>query len=85
MSSLAEKIDAALDRFGPDSTALAMVVRDVLNLHAPRQYSDGTQLQCGHCADNCHSFSGLGCDSPDARWPCSTVRAVTSGLEVADE
>lgn len=51
--------------------------RRMLELHAPvasGSYIQPGPLQCEHCADQCHSRSGLGCDSPDAPWPCDTVR-----------
>lgn len=59
--------------------------RAILDLHAPQPtgYVDGKyvhgeagQLQCGHCAEQCHSGSGLSCDMPDAPWPCPTVRLI---------
>lgn len=57
--------------------------RAILDLHAPQPtgYVDGVyyhgeagQLQCEHCAEQCHSHSGVSCDMPDAPWPCPTVR-----------
>jgi hypothetical protein len=57
--------------------------RRVLDLHNPQPtgYVDGVythgetgQLQCEHCAEQCHSGSGMSRDMPDAPWPCPTVR-----------
>jgi hypothetical protein len=59
--------------------------RRILDLHSPQAtgYVDGVymhgetgELQCEHCAEQCHSRSGLGCEQPDAPWPCPTVRLV---------
>lgn len=51
--------------------------RKLLDLHAPfkSNWHRGV-LQCDHCAELCHSRSGLGCDSPDAPYPCPTVRLI---------
>jgi hypothetical protein len=63
-----------------------LVKQRILDLHAPAptNYVEGryvpgepTGLQCGHCAELCHSRSGLGCDSPDAPYPCETVQLLT--------
>jgi hypothetical protein len=67
---------------------IAKVRRDMLakciaateSLHFPTDYGEwygieamkGT-LVCEHCNDNCHSQSGVMCDSPDALWPCETI------------
>lgn len=54
-------------------------VERVRALHAPVVAWTGQLTyvaQCGHCASLCHSRSGLGCDSPDAPWPCDTIRAL---------
>lgn len=51
--------------------------RQLLDLHEPRPSGSiirSGPTQCGYCADLCHSRSGLGCDSPDAPYPCDTVR-----------
>lgn len=56
-------------------------LRKVLELHVPRDtYYDADPQQCEHCADQCHSYSGLHCESPDAPWPCPTVRVITEAL-----
>lgn len=52
----------------------------ILDLHTPRPTGwhvppDGP-LQCEHCAGLCHSYSGIGCDVPDAEYPCDTVRVI---------
>jgi hypothetical protein len=48
--------------------------RALLDLHAPRADQDHAgSTVCDHCHDLCHSRSGLGCDSPDAPYPCETV------------
>lgn len=47
--------------------------RAILDLHSPRSDYQGRQV-CEYCADLCHSRSGLGCDDPDAPYPCDTVR-----------
>jgi hypothetical protein len=59
--------------------------RRILDLHAPFTQPYGSKhVQCGHCADLCHSRSGLGCDDPvDAPWPCPTVRLLA--LPYADD
>lgn len=46
--------------------------RAILDLHAPYVNRQG-DVQCGHCMELCHSRSGLGCDDPDAPYPCETV------------
>lgn len=48
--------------------------RRILDLHAPVPTFHHDQPQCEYCASLCHSRSGLGCDSPDAPYPCDTVR-----------
>lgn len=58
-------------------------LRAVLDLHQPRD-SVWAPQQCGHCADLCHSSSGLGCDQPEAPWPCATVHAIQSALGDTD-
>lgn len=53
--------------------------RKMLDLHWPQNAGYRmTEVQCGYCAGLCHSRSGLGCDSPDAPWPCDTVRLVAA-------
>lgn len=60
----------------------ATTVRKLLVLHSlitTHNWSAGLRIpvqQCDHCADLCHSRSGLMCESPDAPWPCPTVRIV---------
>ena len=51
----------------------------IIERHAPEQY---THIECEHCKSLCHSHSGLGCDVPDAPWPCQDVRdaAMAAGL-----
>ncbi|MCW2768535.1 MAG: hypothetical protein JWO11_4494 [Nocardioides sp.] len=53
--------------------------RRVLDLHRPVPTGPTWQPgppQCEHCASLCHSRSGLACESPDAPYPCETVRLV---------
>lgn len=60
--------------------------RRILDLHEPRpsgSINRSGPTQCGYCADLCHSRSGLGCDSPDAPYPCDTVRLLA--LPYADQ
>jgi hypothetical protein len=51
--------------------------RRLLDLHKPVPsgsiYKPGP-LVCTHCAELCHSRSGLGCDDLDGVYPCPTVR-----------
>ena len=63
-----------------------LVKQRILDLHAPEpsNYVDGqyvpgepTGFQCGYCAGLCHSTSGIMCNSPDAPYPCETVRLLT--------
>jgi hypothetical protein len=60
----------------------------IRSIHAPREvvsYSAGLRVlktQCGYCADLCHSRSGLGCDSPDAPWPCETAELLEADQPV---
>lgn len=35
-------------------------------------------IRCYDCADMCHSYSGLNCDSPDAAWPCEGIRGIAA-------
>jgi hypothetical protein len=46
--------------------------RAILDLHTPYMNRKG-DVQCDHCMQLCHSESGLGCDDPDAPYPCETV------------
>lgn len=51
--------------------------RRILDLHAPVATGPTWQPgppQCEHCAGLCHSWSGTGCEGPDAPYPCPTVR-----------
>ena len=59
--------------------------RRMLELHVPEPsgYINGVYQMasepigdpfCSHCANLCHSSSGIMCDNPDAPWPCPTVR-----------
>jgi hypothetical protein len=51
--------------------------RAILDLHSPFTHPyDG--LVCDYCNSLCHSRSGLMCDSPDAPYPCDTVRLLAS-------
>jgi hypothetical protein len=62
----------------------------VVERHAPEPHPSPTRpgvIQCGYCAEQCHSRSGLGCDTPaDAVWPCLDIRdlAAGEGIEVGD-
>lgn len=55
-------------------------MRAVVELHeaVPSGWNGQGPLQCDHCADQCHSGSGMNCDSPDAPWPCPTVRHIAA-------
>jgi hypothetical protein len=61
-------------------------LRAIIDLHEPREYvtylKHVTYWQCGYCADLCHSRSGLGCDSPDAPWPCETAELLEADQPV---
>jgi hypothetical protein len=57
--------------------------RRILELHAPFVDYQGRTI-CEHCANLCHSRSGLGCDDPDAPYPCDTVRLVALSLAERD-
>lgn len=35
-------------------------------------------VRCYDCADMCHSYSGMNCDSPDAAWPCEGIRGIAA-------
>lgn len=49
--------------------------RRILDLHQPTSHPDHPgAIVCEHCNDLCHSETGLMCDSPDAPYPCLTVR-----------
>jgi hypothetical protein len=49
--------------------------RRMLELHSPVKQTFREHTQCDHCADLCHSYSGISCDAPvDALWPCPTAR-----------
>ncbi len=59
--------------------------RKLLELHQPMPsgYRDGRYVHpdpgdpaCAHCDDLCHCASGTRCESPDAPWPCATVRLI---------
>jgi hypothetical protein len=52
--------------------------RRLLDLHEPIPSCSAGILQCRYRADICHSGSGLSCDSPDAPYPCPTVRLVSA-------
>lgn len=52
--------------------------RDLLALHKPGKADFYDVDQCDHCADQCHSSSGLSCEEPDARYPCDTVRTLAT-------
>lgn len=67
----------------PDAAIpLANALRSVVELHEPREYVKPGIWQCGHCADNCHSWSGTGCEDPvDAEWPCETIQGVIEWLQ----
>lgn len=54
---------------------------EVLERHAPYPVSGG--IGCDHCTRLCHSRSGLGCDSPDAPYPCDEIRSLTVRLGVS--
>lgn len=48
-------------------------LRAILDLHEPRvDYQ--RRLVCDYCDRLCHSRSGLGCEDPDAPFPCDTVK-----------
>lgn len=57
-------------------------VQAIRELHQPREtrparFDQPAQVRCGHCADMCHSYTGLNCEYPyDAAWPCSTIQAL---------
>lgn len=57
--------------------------RALLKLHAPREadWHPGVWI-CDHCDSLCHSRSGLMCDSPDAVYPCETIRAITTQYDL---
>lgn len=59
--------------------------RRLIELHVPEPsgYVNGVYQMapepagepfCSHCANLCHSSSGIMCHNPDAPWPCPTVR-----------
>jgi hypothetical protein len=62
--------------------------RRMLDLHEPEPsgYQYGRyvypalgDLACSHCESLCHSSSGISCNgSPDAPWPCPTVRLIAA-------
>lgn len=69
--------------------ALAAALRAAVKLHAPTQvttYGAGLPIQvwvCGHCANLCHSRSGLGCDEPrDGHYPCADIQAIACELGI---
>lgn len=45
---------------------------ELRELHNPTTSWSGKK-QCAHCAELCHSRSGLGCEDVDAEWPCPTI------------
>lgn len=51
--------------------------RRLLAGHEPCETYLGVR-QCGACADMCHSETGIGCDYPDAPWPCDNVRLLAA-------
>ena len=64
-----------------DVPALVAAVQAVLAQHKCVESWRSGVYQCGHCAELCHSTSGLGCDDPiDAVWPCPTVAAIHQAL-----
>lgn len=52
--------------------------RKIVERHKPVRSWSGGALQCEHCADLCHSRSGLGCEDPDAPYPCPDIRDLAS-------
>jgi len=56
-------------------------IQQVLLLHRATTSYTGKK-QCEHCAEQCHSRSGLNCDDPDAEWPCLTVQVVTGAVTI---
>lgn len=82
---LADAIVAYLDGNDP-ATVIRHCERDLMVLE--RHVPSGSQrpVQCEFCAWLCHSRSGLGCDDPDAPYPCDEVRdlAAAYGIEVTD-
>lgn len=73
-----------LDGWEDDIDTWRVALRAVVELHAPRQHDFSEALQCVHCADQCHSGSGLGCDSPDAPYPCDTIQVIARALDVEE-
>ena len=68
-----------------DIPALVAAVQAVLAQHKCVESWRSGVYQCGHCAELCHSTSGLGCGDPiDAVWPCPTVLAIRAALEDTD-
>ena len=61
-----------------------------LERHAPRVEPASRYrpeiVECEHCASLCHSRSGLGCETPDAPWPCDEIAdlAASLGMEVTE-
>lgn len=53
----------------------------VLERHAP-VLDELDRLVCDGCEELCHSRSGLGCDSPDAPYPCAEVRSLATRWRV---
>lgn len=69
-----------VERMCTERLAEIDVKRRILDLHAPAATGPTWQPgppQCEHCASLCHSWSGTGCESPDAPYPCPTVRLLT--------
>jgi hypothetical protein len=48
-----------------------------LNRHRPALNYE-QRPYCEECESLCHSYSGLGCESPDAPWPCPEVAGLRS-------
>jgi hypothetical protein len=54
------------------------LIADLEALHVPTLDAAGRKI-CEHCAELCHSHSGLQCDEPtDGAWPCETMKIVIS-------
>lgn len=64
-----------LRKFAQQQLADVDAKRRIIELHSPFTNTYKKHVQCGHCAEQCHSYSGLSCDTPaDALWPCPTAR-----------
>lgn len=52
------------------------MIAELRALHTPTLLNFHKVKQCEHCAELCHSHSGLMCDDTDGQYPCPTIQIV---------